>query len=76
MGEQAIVFYKNNGRIAGRLPIWVQETLTTLVRMFERVGLHMNLGKINPMTCTPGFISGQMGKEVYKRWETGGGATF
>ena len=34
-GDQYIVFYTNNGHIVGINSIWVQGTLTTLIRMFE-----------------------------------------
>ena len=70
------MFYADNGRIAGRNPIWVQETLKTLVRMFERVGLYKNLRKTKSMTCTPGFIWGQLGKDTYKWQATSKGVTF
>ena len=36
-GEHNIVLYTNNGQITGRNPIWVYRTLTSMVRMFERV---------------------------------------
>ena len=38
-GEHNICFYTDNGRIAGRYPIWAQAALKTMVRMFERVNL-------------------------------------
>ena len=75
-GEQDIMFYANNGCIAGRNPIWVQGTLMTLVQMFERVGIDTNMGKTKFMTCPPGFIWSQQGKEAYKRRVKGKGATF
>ena len=66
-GEHNICFYADDGRIAGRDPIWVQTALTTMVRMFERVGLQTFLNKTKAMICTPGFIWGQQGAEAYKR---------
>ena len=39
-GEHSIFFYADDGRIAGRNQIWVQTTLTDMVSMFERVGIH------------------------------------
>ena len=48
-GEHNIVLYADDDRIIGRNPIWVQRTLTTLVRMFESVVLHTNLGKTKSM---------------------------
>ena len=37
--QQNICFYADDGQIVGRDPIWLQEVLTTMVRIFERVGL-------------------------------------
>ena len=34
-GEQKIICYANDGRIAGRNTIWVQTALTTVVQMFK-----------------------------------------
>ena len=48
----------------------------TLVRMFEWVGLYMNLGNTKFMTCNPGFIWVQMYKYSYKRRAAGKSATF
>ena len=70
------MFYANNGRIAGRNLIWVQDTLTTLARMFQRVGLYKNLGNTKALACNPVFIWVQMGKYTYKRQATGEGTTF
>ena len=64
-GEHNICFYADDGRIAGRYPIWVQTALTTILRMFERVGLQTNLNKTKAMVCTPGFIWVQQGAESY-----------
>ena len=70
-GEHNICFYSDDGRIAGWDPIWVQAVLTTMVRMFDRVGLQKNLNKTNAMICTPGFIWGQQVSEAYKRQAIG-----
>ena len=35
-----IFFYADYGWIEGRNQIWVQTSLTAMVRMFERVGIH------------------------------------
>ena len=75
-GEHKICFYVDGGRIAGRDPIWVQAALTKMVRMFERFRLKTNLNKTKAVICTPGFIWGQQGAEVYKQLSTGEGPTF
>ena len=60
----------------GRKYVWVQGTLTTLMRVFERLRLYTNLGKAKSMPCTPGFIWGKMGQDAYKRRAMGEGAIF
>ena len=70
-GEHNICFYADDGRIAGRDPIWVQAALTTMVRIFKRVVLQTNLDKTKDMICMPGFIWGQQGADAYKRRATG-----
>ena len=70
------MFYADNGRIPGRNPIWVQMMLTTVVRMFERVGLQNKLGSTKSSFYTPGPIWGKLGVEAYKWRETGEGAAF
>ena len=74
--EHNIWFYADDGRKEGRDPIWVQAALTTMVRMFERVGLQTNLYNTKAVICTPGFIWGKKGAEAYKQQATGEGPTF
>ena len=68
MGEQNIVSYADDGRIAGRKPIQMQGILTTLMRMFEYLGLYINMGNINSTTCAPGFL-----RAIWERMPTSGG---
>ena len=42
-GERNLVFYMDDGRIAGRYKIWVQDSLTVTVEMFQTLGLDTNL---------------------------------
>ena len=63
-GEQEIISYADDGSIAGRNPIWFYETLTTLVTMFDWVGLDTNMVNTKYMTFTPSFIWGEMGKDA------------
>ena len=58
VGDHNILFYADFGRIAGRNMIWAQTALTSMVRMFERVGLHINLSKTKSMVFMSGFIWG------------------
>ena len=47
VGEHNIVFYADDGHIAGQNPIWVHTTLKVMVGIFKRVGLRRNIGKTN-----------------------------
>ena len=40
-----LVFYANDGGIAGQDHEWVQDVLTVTVAMFHRMGLKINLEK-------------------------------
>ena len=66
-GEHNICFYADDGRIAGKYPIWLQTVMTTLVIMFERVGFQTNLNKTKAMIYPLGFIWVQQVDEVYKQ---------
>ena len=74
--EHNICFYRDDGRIDRRNTIWVQTSLTAMVRMFERRGLQTNLSNTKAMVCIPRFIWGKQGVESYKRRATGEGPTF
>ena len=76
MGEQNIVFYANDGHVAGINTIQVYKTLTAMVRMFERVILHMDLGKMKAILCSPRFIRGHRGEAEYNRREKGKDSTL
>ena len=43
VGERNLVFYADDGWIAGWDHIWVQDALTVKLVMFRRVGLETNL---------------------------------
>ena len=75
-GEIKLVFYTNNGRIAGRDHKWVQDPLMVTVVMFHRMGIKTNLEKTKSMVFMPGFIRGKWGDQAYKWRATGEGATF
>ena len=74
-GENNIVLYADDGRILGRNPIWVQTDLTSVVGMFEIVGLQKKLGNTKATVCTTGFIWGKQGVAAYKQRATGEGET-
>ena len=70
-----MVFYVNNGRIAGRDHEWVQDSLSVTVAMFRRMGLEMNLEKSKTMVFMPGYIWCKWEEHEYKRQAPGEGAT-
>ena len=55
-GERNLIFYANDGRIAGRDHVWVQDALSFMVTMFQRMGLEKNIENTETMVCTLGFI--------------------
>ena len=58
-GERNVIFYVNNGSIAGRDHKWVQDSLLVTVAMFRRMGLEINLEKSKTMVFMPGYIWGK-----------------
>ena len=54
--ERNVVFYSDDGRIAGHDHMWIQDALLVKVAMFLRMGLETNLEKTKAMICTSGFI--------------------
>ncbi|KAL7427260.1 hypothetical protein ACHAXH_000579 [Discostella pseudostelligera] len=60
-----VAFYADDGVLSARCPEWLQESFTTLVGLFERVGLRTNSQKTKVMTCVPGRIRVSHVEEVY-----------
>ena len=75
-GERNMIFYTDDGRIAGWDHMWVQDEMSVTVAMFHIMGLETNLDNTKAMVCTPGFIWGEWGEKAYKRRATGEGETF
>ena len=70
-GVSSHFFNSIHRRIMGRNPIWLLLVFTTLVWVFEWVGLYTNLGKTKSIACTPGFVWGQLENYTYERRSTG-----
>ena len=51
-----VAFYVDDGLIASRDPVWLQESFDILVGLFERIGLFTNAAKTKVMVCIPGRI--------------------
>ena len=60
-----VAFYADDGVLSARCPEWLQESFTTLVGLFECVGLRTNAQKTKVMTCIPGRIRVSRTEEVY-----------
>jgi hypothetical protein len=60
-----VAFYADDGVLSARCPEWLQESFTTLVGLFERVGLRTNSQKTKVMTCVPGRIRVSHPEVVY-----------
>ena len=55
-GESNLIFYADNGSIAGWDNEWVQDVLSVTVAMFCRMGLETNIKNAKTMVCTPSFV--------------------
>ena len=53
-GEQNLVLYVDERRIAIRYQIWVKDYLPVTVAIFRGVGLDTNLENRKSLVCTPG----------------------
>jgi hypothetical protein len=60
-----VVFYVDDGLIASRDPVWLQESFNVLIGLFERIGLFTNATKTKAMVCIPGWIQEGYTEEEY-----------
>jgi hypothetical protein len=74
--EQLVLFYADDGLLAASNHLWLQMVLSCLCELFERVGLCMNVQKTKTMTCTPGYISGQVTVLAYRSRMVGVGESY
>ena len=58
VGARNIVFYVDEGRIAGRYHKWVQDAMTVTVAMFRRMGIEKTLTKPRLWCAPSGLIWG------------------
>ncbi len=70
MAEILVVFYVDDGLIASRDPVWLQESFNILVRLFERIGLFTNAVKTKVMVCIPGRIREGYTEEGYADYKS------
>eukprot|EP00978_Attheya_sp_CCMP212_P003779 scaffold8023_cov54-Attheya_sp.AAC.7 len=74
--EQCVLFYADDELLSARNKDWVQDSFDILIRIFERVGLRMNISKTQAMICTPGHISGGQSTSAYQWRMTGIGENY
>jgi hypothetical protein len=70
VAEMLVVFYVNNGLIASRDPVWLQESFDILIGLFERIGLFTNALKTKVVVCTPGRIRKAYTEEQYAEYKS------
>jgi hypothetical protein len=65
------VYYVDDAYLASRDPVFLQEAVDIIVKLFARVGLETNVQKTQMMICTPGRIHIQLPSESYKQLHRG-----
>ncbi len=65
-----VAFYVDNGLIASRDPVWLQESFDVLIGLFERIGLFTNAAKMKAMVCIPGRIQEGYTEEEYADYKS------
>ena len=69
-------FYADNGIVASSEPQWIHVTFSTLVGLFDRVGLRTNIGKTSVMVCFLCQAEGNQSEVTYKRRMKGEGPYY
>jgi hypothetical protein len=65
-----VAFYINDGLIASRDQVWLQESFKILIGLFERIGLFTNASKTKVRVCTPGQIREAYTDEQYAKYKS------
>jgi len=68
--EILVAFYVDDGLIASRDPVWLQESFDVLIGLFERIGLFTNAAKTKAMVCIPGQIREGKTEEEYAAYKS------
>ena len=74
--HQNFLFYIDNGMVVSSDPRWLQGAFSTLVGLFDRVGLKANVGKKVRMVCRPYHAAGTQLEAAYGRQMTGAGPSY
>ena len=70
VAEILVVFYVDDGLIASRDPVWLQESFDVFIRLFERINLFTNATKTKAMVCVPGQIREGKMEEEYAAYKS------
>ncbi len=70
MAEILVAFYVDDGLVASRDPVWLQESFDILIRLFERIRLFTNASKTKVMVCIPGQIRKAYTEEQYGKYKS------
>ena len=65
------IFYVNDGYIASKDAVFLQEALDILVEMFKCISVATNTKKTQTMVCMPGKIRVQLPTDSYRRLREG-----
>jgi hypothetical protein len=69
-----VAFYVDDGLIASRDPVWLQDSFDILIGLFERIGLFTNASKTKVMICISGRIREAYTEEQYAEYKSPTGA--
>ncbi len=70
VAEMLVAFYVDDGLIASRDPVWLQELFNILIGLFEQIGLFTNASKMKVMVCIPGQIREAYTEEQYAEYKS------
>jgi hypothetical protein len=74
VAKMLVAFYVNDGLIASRDPVWLQESFDILIRLFEQISLFRNAPKTKVMICIPRQIRKAYTVEQYAKYKSLTGA--
>ena len=69
-------FYVDDGMVSSSDPRWLKGTFSTLVGLFDRVGLKTNIRNIVGMVCRMCQATGKKSEAAYGRRMTGAGPSY
>jgi hypothetical protein len=74
VAEILVAFYVDDGLIASRDPVWLQELFDIPIGLFEWIGLFTNASKTKVMVCIPEWIREAYTEEQYAEYKSPTGA--